>query len=106
MELTSKSKILAQMQMKSDKLQVIQNYSSQVNESWQKTSISDQMIERKQVSASKRERIARQNEERMRRHQEGIQTSEEEDNPMTMNELDQINEVHLKQNESNEHRLA
>lgn len=43
MELTTKSKILEQMQIKRKK-----------EESWQKTEVSDQMIERMEISATKK----------------------------------------------------
>ena len=46
MTMTSKSKILAQMQIKTDKLEVMQQHSAQVREDWQRTGMSDQMIER------------------------------------------------------------
>ena len=72
MTLTSKSKLLAQMQIKSEKLEVMQTSSNynRVDE-FGKTVISDQMVDRLQESANKRERIARENKERMQRHDDG-----------------------------------
>lgn len=74
MEISSRSKILAQMQMKSDQLNIIQQNSGQVLEDWQASGISDQMLERIQASASKKDKIAKANEERIKRHEDGYQT--------------------------------
>ena len=77
MTMTSKSKILAQMQIKTDKLEVMQQHSAQVREDWQRTGMSDQMIERLQESADKRQRIAAKNKARMEGRPE---TPESKDN--------------------------
>lgn len=78
-ELTSKSKILQQMQMKSEKLEVIQQHSNQMNEDWMKTGMSDQMIERMQESAQKKQKTAKFNEERLQRHQDGYESPDDND---------------------------
>ena len=43
--------------------------------------MSDQMIDRMQESATKKERIAKQNEERMKRHEEGYVSEDSNDKP-------------------------
>ena len=60
MTMTSKSKILAQMQIKSEKLEMYHQHSEQID--GYKTGVSEQLIDRQRDSATKKERNARENE--------------------------------------------
>ena len=62
-----------------------------MNADWQKTSISDQMLDRMQESERKRDRIAREQEEKRRRQQRRDQgedsASREGDAPLKLDDL-------------------
>ena len=55
-----------------------QNYGD-LNANWQKTSISDQTLERMQESANKRSRIAKEQERQRLREQPGYQSPSEDE---------------------------
>ena len=91
MDLTSKSKILHQMQVKAVQLEAKKGQDYGVNTDWQKTNVSDQMLDRMQESANKRDRnVKAQEKQRIREetgYQSPIEDEEDKSEPMKLDDL-------------------
>ena len=94
MDLTSKSKILHQMQVKAVQLEAKKGQDYGVNTDWQKTNVSDQMLDRMQESANKRDRNVKAQEKQRIREETGYQSPTEDEDKSEPMKLDELTLAH------------